>query len=346
MSVINKMLRDLDSRQSAATNPASSRPIPPGFTEGTVLVTPLKPVVRVGLGLRSALLILAVTLLVLGVAAVWWSQYSKATPHLAEPQKPFPVALNPPATATVAPVMAPKASSVVLPPVPVAVMARLTPAPVVVQPSTAMPMTLQLKLATVLKTLPTTSTSTPSLPPKAELPPVRVSQLPRPSPALDALAQAQSLWTAGSHAAALELLREALALSERANVAGAPAPTTAVLASLARELARMEMAEGHVSQALALLTRLEPSLSGEAEVWALRGNAAQRLGRHEESAESYQRALRLRPKEARWMLGAAVSLAALGKTESAADYAEKARLGGALTPELATYLKQLGVALK
>ena len=135
-------------------------------------------------------------------------------------------------------------------------------------------------------------------------------------------------------------------MSERANVAGTPATTTAVLASLVRELARMEMAEGHVSQALALLTRLEPTLSEQAEVWALRGNAAQRLGHHEESVEAYQRALRLRPNEARWMLGAAVSLAALGQTESAADYAEKARSGGVLSPEVAAYLKQLGVSLK
>jgi Flp pilus assembly protein TadD len=157
---------------------------------------------------------------------------------------------------------------------------------------------------------------------------------------VQALAQALSLWNTGSHEAALELLREALTVLERS--AGNPG----VLANLARELARMEMAEGRVAQALSLLTRLEPALSGVAEVWALRGNAAQRLGRHEESATAYLMALKLRPNEARWMLGAAVSLAAQGQTASAAELAEKARAGGALSPELASYLRQLGVPLR
>lgn len=314
MSVINKMLRDLDSRQSASASPEPFRPLPPGFAQGTVLVAPLKQLARPGAGVRLAWLMLAATLLAAGVALVWWSQYPKASPVQVASQKIVPVAMNRPAVAVVAPVMAQPAPAVV---------ARLAPA---------------------LKTLPTSPTPSPS--PKSDTPSPRVSPAARPSPALDALAQAQSLWAAGSRAAALELLREALAVSERSNVIGSPSPTTAVLASLARELARMEMAEGHVSQALALLTRLEPSLSGEAEVWAMRGNAAQRLGRHEESAQAYQRALRLRPNEARWMLGAAVSLAAMGQTEPAAEFAEKARVGGVLSPEVATYLKQLGVSLR
>jgi Flp pilus assembly protein TadD len=158
---------------------------------------------------------------------------------------------------------------------------------------------------------------------------------------MQALAQAQSLWNSGAHEAALELLREALAVVERA-AAGNPT----LLATLARELARMEMAQGRVAPALSLLTRLEPALSGVAEVWALRGNAAQRLGRHEESAAAYLMALKLRPNEARWMLGAAVSLAAQGQTASAAELAEKARAGGALSPDVAGYLRQLGVPLQ
>jgi Flp pilus assembly protein TadD len=154
------------------------------------------------------------------------------------------------------------------------------------------------------------------------------------------MAQAQSLWNTGSHEAALDLMREALNVVERSG------GNAGVLASLARELARMEMAQGRVAQALSMLTRLEPALSGVAEVWALRGNAAQRLGRHEESAAAYLTALKLRPNEARWMLGAAVSLAAQGQTASAAEQAEKARAAGALSPELASYLRQLGVPLR
>jgi MSHA biogenesis protein MshN len=157
----------------------------------------------------------------------------------------------------------------------------------------------------------------------------------RLSPPLEALAQAQSLWNSGSHAAAIDLLREALTAAERANVAGTPAGNNSVLASLAREMARMELAEGQVSQTLEMLTRLEPALSGFADVWAIRGNAAQRLGRNQESAAAYLMALKLRPNEPRWMLGAAVSLAAQGQTA-----------GGVLSAEVATYLRQLGVQLR
>ena len=141
-------------------------------------------------------------------------------------------------------------------------------------------------------------------------------------------------------------MRDALGAAERANMAGTPVDGNSVLAALARELARMELAEGRVSQTLAMLIRLEPVLSGVADVWAIRGNAAQRLGRHAESAAAYQTALKLRPNEPRWMLGAAVSLAAQGQTQAAAELAEKARAGGVLSPEVAAYLRQLGVILR
>jgi tetratricopeptide (TPR) repeat protein len=164
--------------------------------------------------------------------------------------------------------------------------------------------------------------------------------------AQEALAQAQQLWNAGSRSAAIDLLHEALILAERANLAGAPSGSSSVIASIARELARMELAEGRVSQVLVLLTRLEPLLSDVADIWAIRGNAAQRLGQHPESAAAYLMALKLRPNEPRWMLGAAVSLAAQGQTSAAAELAEKARDGGALSPEVASYLRQLGVPLR
>jgi Flp pilus assembly protein TadD len=159
------------------------------------------------------------------------------------------------------------------------------------------------------------------------------------------LAQARSLWNSGAQESALDLVREALATAERAYLAGATAENNSVLASLTREMARMQLAQGQVNQALAMLTRLEPALSGVADIWAIRGNAAQRLGRHAESSDAYQTALKLRPGEPRWMLGAAVSLAAQGQTVAAAELAEKARAGGVLSPEVAAYLRQLGVIL-
>ena len=168
----------------------------------------------------------------------------------------------------------------------------------------------------------------------------------RPSPAMEALAQAQNLWSTGAHQEAVELAREALGTAERTNLASPSAGNKSVLASLARELARMEMAQGRVRQALEMLTRLEPTLFTNADVWAMRGNAAQRLGRHGESVAAYLMALKFRPSEARWMLAAAISYANQGQMTDAAELTEKARAGGVLTPEVVAYLKQLGVPMR
>ena len=145
----------------------------------------------------------------------------------------------------------------------------------------------------------------------------------------------------------MDLLTEALALLERtpAALAGSNGGSAAPLAAVARELARMELAEGRVTQALEMLTRLQPSLANVPDIWAMRGNAAQRLGRHEESVAAYRAALKLRPDEPRWLLGAAVSLAAQGQTSAAAELVEKARPGGALSRDMAAYFQQLGVTI-
>lgn len=168
----------------------------------------------------------------------------------------------------------------------------------------------------------------------------------RPSPAMEALAQAQNLWSTGAHQEAVELAREALGTAERTNLASPSAGNKSMLASLARELARMEMSQGRVKQALEMLTRLEPTLFTNADVWAVRGNAAQRLGRHGESVAAYLMALKFRPNEARWMLAAAISYANQGQMIDAAELTEKARAGGVLTPEVVAYLKQLGVPMR
>ena len=54
----------------------------------------------------------------------------------------------------------------------------------------------------------------------------------------------------------------------------------------------------------------------------------------------------MKPDEPRWMLGAAVSLAAQGQTAAAGELAEKARGMGAVRPEVANYLRQLGVVIR
>ena len=161
-------------------------------------------------------------------------------------------------------------------------------------------------------------------------------------PATQVIAQAQALWNEGAHASALDLLRQALSRVESPSAA----PGSPALVALVRELARMSLAEGQVANTLSLLMRLEPQISQLPDLWAMRANAAQRLGQHTEAVSSYQRALALKAGEARWMQGQAVSLAAQGHLTEAGDLAERVRLQGALRPEIATYLRQLGVTVR
>lgn len=162
----------------------------------------------------------------------------------------------------------------------------------------------------------------------------------------EALAHAQTLWTSGSRDLAIDLLQQAETAAERASQNSPMPSNTQHLSVLVRELTRMLLAQGRAAAALEMLVRVEPQLAGEAEIWATRANVAQRLGRHQDSVLAYTVALQSRPAEQRWLLGAAVSLAALGQTAQAAEMAEKARLGGPISKEVQAYLRQMGVNLK
>jgi tetratricopeptide (TPR) repeat protein len=162
----------------------------------------------------------------------------------------------------------------------------------------------------------------------------------------DALAQAQSLWNTGLHDAAIELMQQSIAVAERAAKAGTAGNGGSVLIPLAREMARMQLAEGRFGAVWEMLTRLEPQLGNQPDLWAIRANAAQRLGRHQDSVHAYMLALQSRPDEQRWLLGTAVSLAALGQTSSASEMAEKARAVGPVAKDILVYLRQAGVLIR
>jgi len=389
VSVINKMLRDLDSRQAAGTIPVRTDGSTAGIARGTLVVNDSDRTRRKRETSRNAALMAAAAMVLVGAAGAWWYLNQHVLQQRKVDQvKPVPASTPAPPVTSVVTVAAPAGQQKVAEAAPASNSGRATvdtadvpqKVAILAPPMIAkLPMfesgssaAVSLKMDNTFKSVPGLDTASrpsgvgmprplpersltgPSLNertsalastvPAAAL--VIPQSLPRPSPALEALALAQSLWNSGSHEAAIDLLGEALAVAERANLAVTPSGNNSVLASLARELARMELADGRVSQALEMLTRLEPALSGFADVWAIRGNAAQRLGRHQESAAAYLMALKLRPDEPRWMLGAAVSLAAQGQTAAAAELAEKARAHGVLTHEVAAYLRQLGVPLR
>ena len=365
MSVINKMLRDLDSRQATGTMAPKAPQARNGIARDTLIVNDSDGTGPERSPLRATVLMAACAVLLGAAAGAWWYLNQNSASQRVAPAKPK-VAAAPASAPALAPVPAPASAALVTLPVLIESPGRLTPAPTARVPMKAVTAEVALRIDETLshlpgpaktarpiaaqtppraaersQTRPATSSTASSPAPAPPEPPVA----PRPSAALEVLTQARSLWNSGSHQAAIDLASEALPVAERANLAGTSSESNAVLASLARELARMLLAEGRVSQALEMLTRLEPALSTAADVWAIRGNAAQRLGRHAESAAAYQRALTLRPNEPRWMLGAAVSLAAQGQTVAAAEWAEKARAAGVLSPEVASYLRQSGVIL-
>ena len=147
---------------------------------------------------------------------------------------------------------------------------------------------------------------------------------------------ARTLWSEGNRASALTTLRDALAAAESSR-------NQRATVALARELARLDVADNRAQSALELLKRLENLLGDDADAWSLRGNAEQRLALHADAVQSYLIALRIRPTEGKWMIGAAISLAAVGKLDEAQAWAERARERDAVTPAIASYLQQLGI---
>ena len=361
MSVINKMLRDLDSRQGVEAAVASTTPLK---GQGRAAALGIRPVddwngSARGHGSRDVAIRAAMLTLAAGtVVATWW--YVTRSAAVPVPVQSRRVTSSPKPSMPVA-----------SPTVPVSATARAPSPPavagqVVVESPVGTSLKMEARLGRAPVTPATTKVQVQSVPPVAPGPAVSsIARAPnaaanvasgtavaqsaasRQSAALEVLAQAQQLWAAGSRNAAIELLRDALAAIDRSGQLNHKLPDDgSVLGSLIRELAQMELAEGHVGQTLEMLIRFEPAASGIAELWAIRGNAAQRLGRHAEATVAYLMALKLRPNEPRWMLGAAISLAAQGQIAAATEQAERARAGGALNPELVTYLRQLGVTLR
>lgn len=359
MSVINKMLRDLDQRRASTLDPA--------LRSGTT-TTPIRTMVPPERSTRRGLWWVAggAGLAMLAVLA-WWailqpSQGPAASDVVPAPESqrsslaaemPMAVPVPPAAPASSTPVNA----AVVLATNPPVVKQELAPSPApVAAPAPAKPAQVA---AAELKLLPATPGPAALVPPpiaaavaaKAPVSSAVVTSNSMPEPAVvaqrqqnatrDVLAQAQALYNSGSADAAIQLLQDSLLTAERTN----PPAAASTLLPLVRELARMELAQGRASAVLELLGRLEPLIAGQPDLWAVRANAAQRLGRHQEAIQYYTGALQSRPSEQRWLLGSAVSHAALGQLGIAADLTDKARSIAPVSKEVIGYLRQQGVAI-
>jgi tetratricopeptide (TPR) repeat protein len=372
VSVINKMLRDLDARRAGGSLPQLQRQGGPDALQGTVSVG----AAAASSAAQGRRWWLATVLLLAGSGLAAWYILDDAMEQPTAPVSPVVVTVAPPASAPVVTVAAPAPEPAASAPAdtasaPLAAASSAAPAAIAVAASAAQPAASAAApakrqsagtVAAVAQEPRASATASPAakesqrrpaeqsaraaapvakpVAPKAAVPAAAPTQR-RQAAAEETLAQAQALWAAGTREAALDLVREAALLAERSQP-----PDAALLAMLVREQTRMELALGRPAAVLELLTRLEPRLSAQADLWAVRGNAAQRLGRHPESVQAYLMALQLRPGESRWMLGAAVSLAAQGQLDAAAQQAERARALGPVSPEVLSYLRQAGVPLR
>lgn len=366
MSVINKVLRDLDQRQSPSNRPASD-PLR-RYTVGVETPEPprrkVAPRSRKGVWFTLALLAIAAG----GVAA--WLRMGQPTglpsdaplrlqlkdddvlklPPVEPSPAPVATAMAPPPAdnmATAAPAVAPQpppvlaAPAVVAPPTAAVVEAKAPPVAVAKPPPPPTPAANATQAAKPVAPPAVVAADSGAKAPAASPPAPQAPQAPvqrQQQAARDALAQAQTLWNTGSQDAAVSTLQAAVAVAERQDSAG-------MLLPLVRELARMELAQGNPAAALELLVRLEPQLKNQPDLWAVRANAAQRLGRHQDSVLAYAVALQSRPAESRWLLGMAVSLAAMGQTVQAGAMVERARASGPISPDVALYLRQQGVPM-
>lgn len=363
MSVVNRMLQDIDRRRSTAGFDARPNLDIRSVAPGAERSRRLPPSQRRRRGKLTAILLIIVGGMV--VLFVWreWQMRTvslvsapvgKVMTVVTSPQPTAiaapPVTVPPPVVTTTAVVEPVVSAPVVSAPVIAAPAAAVVQAaaPNLTNPtrSTAEALKLSMKLSALVADAPPVMTAVKNKPPVAAVvqPPATITTTPASAPMRQVAADetvrvARSLWNEGARSAALETLREALASAEAAR-------NTRAVVPLVRELARLQVADNHAQTGLDLLKRLENLLIDDADAWALRGNAEQRLALHNEAAESYLAALRLRPTEGKWMIGAAISLAASGRQDDARVWVERARERGAVTPTIAAYLQQLGIAAR
>jgi len=114
--------------------------------------------------------------------------------------------------------------------------------------------------------------------------------------------------------------------------------------SMAMLLARLQLERG--GPALATLNRSLPYAAGNGEYHAFMAGVLQREGRQREAAEHYGRALKTAPQNGVWWMGLGISLQAEKRDAEAVEAFERARSSGVLSTELQAFverrLKQLG----
>lgn len=132
---------------------------------------------------------------------------------------------------------------------------------------------------------------------------------------------------------ASRLLREALAAD--------PAQPEFAVA-----LARIQVERSNLVDALAVLDGAAPAAEAYGEFHALRGTVLQRMGYHQHAADAYRAALRAQTGTPQVWLGLGISLEALQKRPEAAQAFRNALASGPVSSEVRTFAEQRIQALR
>lgn len=106
--------------------------------------------------------------------------------------------------------------------------------------------------------------------------------------------------------------------------------------AMAMLLARLQIERG--GSGVDTLLRTLPYAAGDAGYHAFLAGALQRQQRHREAAEQYQAALRAEPQHGVWLMGLGISLQAEKRDAEARAAYQKARASAGLSPELQAFI--------
>lgn len=145
---------------------------------------------------------------------------------------------------------------------------------------------------------------------------------------------------AGARQGLFGLLLDAKRMGEAEQVLREGLAVNSAQPGLAMALARMQVDRGDTAAAIETLHQSSASAMGRPEYIAFFAALLQRQGRHGEAVEHYQTALSLAPGSAIWSMGLGISLQALNRTHEARDAFRRAYAANALSPDLQAFVDQ------
>ncbi|GAC34108.1 tetratricopeptide repeat protein [Paraglaciecola polaris] len=105
-------------------------------------------------------------------------------------------------------------------------------------------------------------------------------------------------------------------------------------------LARLFTQQNSPEKALSLLLEVSPSLTLHSDIYAYRGALAQRTASYAQAQQDYQKLVNAEPEKAKWWLGLGIAQESLGQNSQALASYHKADNEQQLSPEVITFVRQ------